>query len=295
MNHVALSSAAHSSRSAVRRNRRLRMQPAEWSRYLVLIITAGFVLYPLIYAFTVSLMTAEEAGRFPPPLWPESFYLGNYARALELAPIPRFLLNSFIMASAVTLGQLITCSMAAYAFAFVQFRGRFVLFTLILSTMMIPWEVTMIPNYLTIKSLQWMDSFLGLTVPFLASAFGVFLLRQLFLQLPKELIEAARIDGCGHGRIFLQLVLPLGRPALATLGVYTFLNTWNSYLWPLLVTNNKNMRTVQIGITMLQWEESMSWNLVLAGMCIVLLPSLIMLVLGLKQLVQGITAGAVKG
>ena len=122
------------------------------------------------------------------------------------------------MASAVTLGQLITCSMAAYAFAFVQFRGKFVLFTLILSTMMIPWEVTMIPNYLTIKSLQWMDSFLGLTVPFLASAFGVFLLRQLFLQLPKELIEAARIDGCGHGRIFLQLVLPLGRPALATLG-----------------------------------------------------------------------------
>ena len=137
--------------------------------------------------------------------------------------------------------------------------------------------------------------FSRLIVPFLASAFGVFLLRQLFMQLPAELFEAARIDGCGHARIFLQLVLPLACPALATLGVYAFLNTWNSYLWPLLVTNGKEMRTVQIGITMLQWEESMSWNLVLAGVSLVLLPSLLLLVFGLRQLVRGITAGAVKG
>lgn len=262
---------------------------------MLLTIVAFLVLYPVLYTFIASLMTAEEAGRYPPPLLPESFYLGNFWTALQLAPIPRFLLNSFVMASAVTIGQLITCSMAAYAFAFMKFRGKALLFTVCLSTMMIPWEVTMIPNYLTIKALNWTDSFPGLIVPFLASAFGIFLLRQLFMQLPAELIEAARIDGCGHARIYLQIVLPLGRPALATLGVYTFLNTWNSYLWPLLVTNSKHMRTVQIGITMLQWEESMSWNLVLAGVSMVLLPSLLILIIGLKQLVRGITAGAVKG
>ncbi|MCI3926881.1 carbohydrate ABC transporter permease [Paenibacillus sp. TRM 82003] len=267
----------------------------EWLRYAILSIIAFAILYPLIFTLLASFMTAEEAGRYPPPLFPESFYLGNFKMALELAPIPRFLLNSAIMAGAVMIGQLVTCSMAAYAFAFVKFRGKAFLFAAFLSTMMIPWEVTIIPNYLTIKTLGWMDKYPGLIVPFLASAFGVFLLRQFFLQLPKELFEAARIDGCGHARTFFQLVLPLGRPALATLGVYTFLNIWNSYLWPLLVTNREEMRTVQIGVTMLQWEEMMSYNLVLSGVTMVLLPSLLLLVFGLKQLVRGITAGAVKG
>jgi len=275
--------------------RRVRMRPTLWLRYTLLGAAAVAALYPLLFTFLSSFMTAEEAGRYPPPLFPEGLYLGNFATALELAPIPRFLWNSFVMAGAITLGQLVTCSMAAYAFAFVGFRGKAALFAAFLSTMMIPWEVTIIPNYLTIKTLGWMDSYPGLIVPFLASAFGVFLLRQFFLQLPKELFEAARIDGCGHARMFFLLALPLGRPALATLTVYTFLNQWNSYLWPLLVTNREEMRTVQIGVTMLQWEEMMSWNLVLAGVTMVLLPSLLLLAFGLKQLVRGMTAGAVKG
>ncbi|TLS49700.1 carbohydrate ABC transporter permease [Paenibacillus antri] len=277
------------------RPRRFRARPSLWLRYALLGVAAIVAMYPLLFTFLASFMTAEEAGRYPPPLFPEGLYLGNFRTALELAPIPRFLWNSFVMAGAVTLGQLVTCSMAAYAFAFVRFRGKAALFAAFLSTMMIPWEVTIIPNYLTIKTLGWMDSYPGLIVPFLASAFGVFLLRQFFLQLPKELFEAARIDGCGHARAFFRLVLPLGRPALATLAVYTFLNQWNSYLWPLLVTNREEMRTVQIGVTMLQWEEMMSWNLVLAGVSMVLLPSLLLLAFGLKQLVRGITAGAVKG
>ena len=274
---------------------RYKLRPMAWLRYAVLFLFSLLVIYPLLFTFLASFMTAEEAGRYPPPLYPGSLYLGNFKAALELVPIPVFLWNSFVMASVVMIGQLITCSMAAYAFVFVKFRGKAFLFAAFLSTMMIPWEVTIIPNYLTIKSLGWMDSFQGLTVPFLASAFGVFLLRQLFLQLPKELFEAARIDGCGHVRSYIRLVLPLGRPALATLGVYTFLTTWNSYLWPLLVTNKPGMRTVQIGVSMLQWEEMMSWNLVLAGVTMVLLPSLLLLAFGLKQLVRGITAGALKG
>ena len=153
----------------------------------------------------------------------------------------------------------------------------------------------MIPNYLTVKSLNWLDTYQGLIIPFLATAFGTFLLRQTFLQLPKELFEAARVDGCGHVRIFLSMVLPLSIPGIATLGVYSFLNHWNMYLWPLLTTNRVEMRTVQIGIGMLQFEEMNSWNLILSGVLLLLLPSLLLLALGLKPLVRGITAGALKG
>lgn len=263
--------------------------------YAVLTVCALAVLYPIIYTFSYALMTPAEAQAYPPNILPSGIYLKNFSDVLNLVPIDRFLLNSFIVSIAVVAGQLITSSLAAYAFAFIPFRGKSLVFSLFLSTMMIPWEVTIIPNYITIRSWGWMDSYAGLTVPFMASAFGIFLLRQHFLQLPRELLEAARIDGCGHLRIFAGIVLPTAKPALATLAVYQFLNTWNMYFWPLLITNRDTMRTVQIGISMLKWEEAMSHNLVLGGVTLVLLPSLLTLVFGLKQLVRGITAGAVKG
>ncbi|MCZ8523496.1 MULTISPECIES: carbohydrate ABC transporter permease [Paenibacillus] len=263
--------------------------------YSLLFLGAAAVLYPLFYALSVSFMTAGEAISYPPKALPGSLYLDNFRGVLDLIPVGRFIVNSFTVSLAIMLGQLVTGSMAAYAFSYLHFAGKSLLFGLFLSTMMIPWEVTVIPNYLTVKSWDWLDSYQALIVPFLASAFGVFLLRQFFLQLPRELFEAARIDGCGHGYIFLRIVLPLSKPALATLGVYSFLNHWNMYLWPLLVTNDEKLRTVQIGISMLQFEEMTSWNLVLAGVVLVLLPSLLLLLLGLKQLVRGMTAGAVKG
>lgn len=263
--------------------------------YVVLIIAAVMVLYPLAYTFLTSLMTPEESSAYPPKLFPSGLYLGTFKDVLELVPLGAFILNSFITSFAIMAGQVLTASMAAYAFVYVAFRGRALLFAIFLSTMMIPWEVTIIPNYLTVKSWEWLDRYPGLIVPFIASAFGIFLLRQFFLQLPRELFEAAKIDGCGHVRHYLRIVLPLSRPALASLAVYAFLNAWNMYLWPLLVTSSDKMRTVQIGISMLQFEEMTSWNLVLAGVSLVLLPSLILLILGLKQLVGGLTAGAIKG
>jgi ABC-type glycerol-3-phosphate transport system permease component len=263
--------------------------------YVILTVMAAFVLYPLLYTFLSVFMTPEEFATYPPRLVPSSLYLGNIATVLKLIPIGRFIANSFLIATVITIGQLLTASLAAYAFAYISFKGRAFWFAVFMSTMMIPWEVTIIPNYMTIKSWGWLDSYQGLTVPFLASAFGVFLLRQFFLQLPRELFEAARIDGCGHVKHFVSIVLPLSRPALATLAVYVFLNSWNMYLWPLLITNSEQMRTVQIGIGMLQFEEFTAWNIVLAGVALVLLPSLLLIVLGLKQLVRGITAGAVKG
>ncbi|MCS7460673.1 carbohydrate ABC transporter permease [Paenibacillus doosanensis] len=263
--------------------------------YAFLTVLALAVLYPLLFTILSSFMTEKEVAVFPPPLFPHQLYLGNFIKALQTVPILRFIVNSFVVSAAITISQVITSSLAAYAFAFLNFRFKGPLFLLYLSTMMIPWEVTVIPNYLTIKSLGWMDSYQGLIVPFMAGAFGVFLLRQFFLQLPHELFDAAKIDGCGQLRTFFSIVMPLSRPALSTLFVYVFLNHWNSYLWPLLITNKPTMRTVQIGVSMLQHEEVMSWNLILAGVSLVLLPSFVMLAFGVKQLIRGITAGAIKG
>ncbi len=263
--------------------------------YFVLLIASCLILFPLLYTLSSSFMTNGESATYPPRMLPSHLNWDNYLNVIQTIPVMRFIGNSFIVSSLIMLGQIITASTAAYAFAFLRFPGKTFLFALFLATMMIPWEVIMIPNYLTIKNWNLLDSYTGLIIPFVASAFGTFLLRQSFLQLPGELFEAARIDGCGHIRIFLSLVLPLSTPAIATLGVYSFLNHWNMYLWPLLITNKEEMRTVQIGISMLQFEEMTSWNLVLAGVVTVLIPSLLLLVLGLKPLVRGITAGALKG
>lgn len=263
--------------------------------YTVLTICALAVLYPVLYTFSSSLMSPGESNLSPPHLYPHSPSLDNFSGVFKAVPIAAFLGNTLLVSALVTIGQIVTSGMSAYAFARMRFFGKSALFALFMATMMIPWEVTIIPNYLTVRAWGWLDSYQGLIVPFLALSFGTFLLRQFFLQLPDELFEAARMDGCGHVRFFVSHVLPLSRPALGTLAVYSFLNMWNSYLWPLLVTNSDKMRTVQIGVAMLQFQETTSWNLVFAGIALFILPSLLLLVFGLKQLVRGMTAGALKG
>lgn len=263
--------------------------------YVFMIIAAVMILFPFWIAVSNSLMTESESAIYPPRFLPSGIQVDNFITVLNNIPIIRFIVNSFVTSSIITVGNLITSCMAAYAFAFLRFTGRKILFGLFMATMMIPWEVTVIPNYLTVRSWGWLDSYQGLTVPFLATAFGTFLMRQFFLQLPKELMEAARIDGCGHIRIFASLAVPLSMPGLATLGIYSFLNHWNMYLWPLLITNSESMRTVQIGISMLQFADVTAWNVVMAGIVLVMLPSLVLLAVGLGRLVGGLTAGALKG
>ena len=263
--------------------------------YALLILVAGVVLFPLWSALTISMLSDAEVALFPPRLWPSHLNLDNFRRALEQAPLGRYLFNSVIQSTIVMLGQLITASLAAFAFAFINFKGRNILFLVFLSTMMIPWEATIIPNYLTIRSIGWTDTFQGLSAPFLATAFGTFLLRQFFLSLPKELHDAATIDGSSDFRFLITIVLPLARPALGTLAVYSFLQTYNQYLWPLLVTNNQQMRTVQIGIALLQDQERFMFNIVMAGVVMILVPTFTLFVFGNRQLIRGLTSGAVKG
>lgn len=260
-----------------------------------LLALLGFVLFPIVFTVATSLMSPEEMLSGHPHLLPEQPTLANYARALAGAPLLRFIENSFLVSAAVTAGQLVSASLAAYAFVFLRFPGRTAFFFVVLATMMIPWEVTLIPNYLTMVRLDWLDTYQGLIVPFLAGAFGIFLLRQAFLQIPMEVVEAAKIDGASHFWTFARVVVPMARPGLLTLGAYTFLTTWNMYLWPLILTNDEAMRTVQIGVGMLMFQEFTEWNTVLAGIVIVLLPSVIALALGLRFLIGGLGAGALKG
>jgi ABC-type glycerol-3-phosphate transport system permease component len=263
--------------------------------YLLLTVVAVIVIFPLWSAFTISMLSDTEVASYPPRMAPTSLHWTNYVRALEQAPLLRYLFNSIVQSSLVMIAQLVTASLAAYAFAFIDFKGRNVLFLVFLSTLMIPWEATIIPNYLTVRSLGWTDTFMGLTVPFAATAFGTFLLRQFFLTIPRELQDAATIDGASSLRFLATIVLPLARPALGTLAVYSFLQTYNQYLWPLLITNDQQMRTVQIGIALLQDEERFMFNTVMAGVVLVLLPTFTLFIVGNRQLIRGLTAGAVKG
>lgn len=264
-------------------------------QYILLIITAIIILYPIWSAFNISMMSDSEMGSYPPLQFPTGIRLTNIERAMTQAPLGRYLFNSVVQSSLVMIGQLITASLAAYAFAFIDFKGRNFFFLLFLSTMMIPWEATIIPNYLFIKRLGWTDTFQGLAVPFMATGFGTFLLRQFFMKIPHELQDAATIDGCGSFRFLLTIVIPLARPALGTLAVYSFLQTYNQYLWPLLITNNPSMRTVQIGIALLQDEERLMINVIMAGVVFILIPTLTLFVVSNRQLIRGLTAGAVKG
>lgn len=261
------------------------------------------IMLPLVYTLMISIKPASEIyTRFDPAsggilgfFFPSRVDFLSYLHVFERTAIPRNILNSFIVATSVTLGQMITCSMAAFAFSFLEFRGRNFLFLCILATMMVPWEATIIANYLTVSAWGWRDTYKVLIIPYMCSAMGIFLLRQNYLTFAKELHEAAKLDGCNNWRFLLTIVVPLARPALGALGAYVFLNTWNQYFWPLLVTDSDKVRTVQIGISQLYDIDSEQIGLMMAGVVIVIIPSLSIFVFMQKQLINGLMAGAVKG
>jgi len=271
--------------------------------YTVLCLGAAVILLPIYLAVVNSLLPKEDAISYPPKLFAPNPQWGNYKKAMEAVPLGRYMFNSFVQSGIITIGQLATSTIAAYAFAFMRFPLRNFLFIAFLSTLMVPWEVTIVPNYQTVQMMGGvlgghvlsLDSYQALTIPFLATAFGTFLLRQHFLTMPLELRDAAAIDGYGHFRFLWHVVLPLSKPALGTLAVFSFLQSWNQYLWPLLVTNSDNYRTVQIGLAGLASQEIDSINVVMAGTVIALLPMLIMIVLFQRQLVRGLMSGAIKG
>jgi sn-glycerol 3-phosphate transport system permease protein len=242
-----------------------------------------------------SLLTPSQISARPPVLFPTDPTWGAYSDAWNQGSMSRYLVNSVIVTTLIVAGQIVTATLAAYAFAFLEFPFKRTLFLVFLATLMVPFEVTIITNLTTVVNLGWYNTYAGLAVPFLATGFGAFLLRQAFLGVPGDLRDAAALDGYGHLRFMVRVAVPLARPAMAALAVFSFLGAWNQYLWPLIVTKDARYRTLQIGLRQLRATSIDQVNVTFAGVVIAALPLLILLVIFQKQLVRGLTAGAVKG
>ncbi|MER6303884.1 carbohydrate ABC transporter permease [Kitasatospora sp. NPDC001539] len=262
--------------------------------YLLLAAAVVTVAFPVYYAVVGAFMDPAELSSYPPALVPHSITGRNFSGAVDTIPLVRQYANSAITATAITLAQLVTSILAAYAFVFLPLKARAAVFGVFLATLMVPWEAIIIPNYLTLSDWGLGNTYFGLVLPFLASGFGTFMLRQSFRQLPGELRDAARIDGAGHWRFLWRIVVPLNKPALAALSVYVFLSAWNQYFWPLIITRTADMQTLQIGLTSLRDSEMADPGLILAGVVLSLLPTLALVVFGQRFIVRGLTAGAVR-
>lgn len=263
--------------------------------YVLLSVLFIVLLFPVYFGIIGSFMKPADINSYPAKLWPTSgFAVENYRNALDVIPLGRQYLNSFVVALLVVAGQLITSVLAAYALVFLKLRGRRFWFFVLLSTMMIPWEAIIIPNYLAMAELGLVNTIAALALPYLAAGFGVFLVRQAFMAFPMELRDAARVDGIGNFGFLWRIVIPLTRPTLGALGVWSFLSAWNMYFWPLLITQAPENQTIQIGISQLQSVDSNDPGMVLAGVVLALLPTLLLVLFGQRFIVRGLTAGSGK-
>jgi multiple sugar transport system permease protein len=263
--------------------------------HLVLIPIAVVMLIPMVWMLVTSLETLNETRHFPPVLVPHTLVPGNYTQVLQQAPFARWFVNTMIVTVATVAGNLLFCSLAGYAFARIKFFGREVVFVLLLVTLMIPFQVVMIPTFIIVKDLGLINTLNALIVPNLANAFGVFLLRQFFRTLPVELEEAARIDGASRLSVLFKIVLPLSGPVLATLAVITFLWTWNDFLWPLITIYTPNNMTLQLGLTTFEGTHQTSTNLLMAANVMSMLPVLLLFFLAQKYFIRGIATSGLKG
>ena len=283
-----------SERTAVRTVGR-RTSRANLAAYVILSIGAVIVLLPFFWMLSTSLMTLPETVTYPPHWLPASPKFGNYPQAWNEAMFARYLINTILIATCTTAGMLVTSSLAAYAFAQLNFFGKNVVFVGMLATMMIPFEVTMIPDFLVVKQLGWYNTYWAQIVPWTASVFSIFLLRQFFGGLPKDLWEAAELDGSGHLYYLTQIVVPLSTPALTTAGLFTFLGSWNSFVWPLIVTKDDSMRPIQVGLSYFIQEQGVVWHLLMAGATITIVPVVIVFLFVQRQFIEGIARSGLKG
>ena len=254
-------------------------------------------LVPFLWMVSSSLKSLGEIYAFPPTFFPEQIRWWNYTDAWNAVPFGRFFLNSLIVAVGTTSSVLLTSSMAGYSFARLRYPGRDKIFVAYLATMMVPFPVLIIPLFILMGRIGLVDSLIGLILPAAFTAWGTFLMRQFMLSIPRELEEAARVDGASYWRIFLQVVLPLCRPVLATLGIFTFLGSWNEFLWPLVMISSIQNKTLPLGLTMFQAQAAIKtpWHLVMAAATFSVIPVLLLFVLGQRYYVRGIATTGVKG
>lgn len=265
------------------------------SSHLLLLLVAIVIGLPFIWMISTALKSPQEVAIFPPIWVPKTLRWDNFVTAWEAAPFGRFYVNSLVVTTWGVVMEVMIAALTAYAFARIEFPGRNLLFMVMLAAMMIPGQMALVPNYVTLKHLGWINQYAGIVVPHVSSVFGAFLLRQAFLSMSSELFDAATIDGAGHWRCLLSLALPLARPVVATLTLYLFIAKWNDYLWPLIVTNTQDMRTLPVGLVMVRDAEYIIGpEHLMAATLFVLVPVLIVFFLAQRQLIEGIAAGALK-
>ena len=274
--------------------RRRRGEPAI---QILLFVIGAMVALPIVVAIFTSVTPLRDILRDPNSVWTPPWTFDNFVTAWTATPFGRFMVNSFIQTGLITLAQVLFSIFAAYAFAMFRFPGRNVMFAVVLGSLMVPFELTFIPNFVLISNLGWANTYQGLVIPFLASAFGVFMLRQFFMALPRDLYDAAKIDGATDWYYLWKVVVPLSKGAIAALTIFSFLGAWNQYLWPLVITNEESMRTAQIGIRffLANQERATDWGAIMAGATIVMLPTLVVFLVAQKQLVKGIAMSGLKG
>lgn len=260
-------------------------------------IAVGIVIvFPLIYGIFGAFKSPAEFSSYPPTVLPKSFlYTENFKNAMNIMPFWRYMFNSLIVASISSVVRITFAVLAAYAFAFYDFKGKNLLFFLLLATMMFPGDTLLVTNYLTVSQLGLMDTYLAMCITSFVGASQMFMLRQNFRTIPRDLRNAAELDGCGDLKFITKVLLPISKPVLITLLVQSFITSWNAYLWPLLVTNSAEMRTLQVGVSMLTSLEDTNYYLVLAGVTLSLLPSLVLFVIMRRNINKGMTAGALVG
>lgn len=262
--------------------------------YLLLLVSCAIMLLPFFWMVTTSFKLESEVLRMPPQWFPKDWLWRNYIKAWNVAPFGRYFFNSFFMSITTTIGEVVTTILAAYAFAKMRFFGKNVLFAILLATLMIPGQMLLIPNYVTIVRLGWFNRYEALIIPWLASVFGIFLLRQFFRSIPDELQDAARIDGCSRLRFLWQIVVPLSKPAIMTVALLKFLGSWNAFLWVLIMTNSDKMRTVPVGLTLFSSEVGTAYEQLMAASVLAIIPVLILFFFTQKQFIQGVARTGIK-
>ena len=259
------------------------------------VIVGIVIISPIIYAFFISIMPSNQILSNPPKLIPRSVTLDHYKSAISATTLGRYMLNSLVLAGVSSIVRIITASMAAYAFAFYEFKGKNFIFAIVMGTVMIPGDVVLVTNYQTVSRLGLVNTYLGIMVVFLVSAMNIFIMRQNFLTFSKEIKEASEVDGCGNFRFFATILLPLNKPVITTVFISAFMGTWNTYLWPMMVTNQNELRTIQVGVTMLNFPEGTVYGPIMAASILALLPIAVIFVIFRRQIVGGLMGGAVKG
>jgi multiple sugar transport system permease protein len=262
--------------------------------FLVLAFGAFSMMLPFLWMLSSAFKIPEQIAALPPIWIPRPITVDNFVQLIKALPFGRFFLNSVINSVALTLSQLFVCSITGYAFAKLPFPGKKWLFLLILSSMMVPGAVTLIPAFLVVVKLHWVNTWLGLLVPRMTSAFGVFFMRQFFLNLPDDYIDAGRIDGASEFGIFWRIIVPLSKPALATLGTFVFIATWNDFIWPLIIVNSEKLKTLPLGFALLGGHYGFHFEWAMAAAVITIMPTILVFIVLQEYVIRGITLTGLK-